>query len=184
MPIFRETLLKVTAHVPDVQVAIPTVPHVAALIAQETKNWPVKVHLIDNDVDKYDAFAASRAALACSGTVSVELALAQLPTVIAYKIGTFTAALYRRFIKTRFATLINIMLDRMVMPEFLQENCTPDRLAEAVATLLTNNEERMKQIQELASIGEWLGRGQFIPSQKAAETVWRVAFPVQKKYNP
>jgi len=177
MPIFRETVRRLRVDVPDLELVIPTVASVAQLVVREVKDWPVKVHLVDNDDDKYDALAASRAALACSGTVSVELALAGVPTVIAYRIGALTVALYRRLIKTRFATLINIMQDRAVMPEYLQQDCTPEKLAPAVALLLTDEQERAAQAQELSSIGEWLGRGQFIPSEKAADTVWRVAFP-------
>jgi len=181
LPIFRQVVFQLRSAFPALHIVLPTVPHLAALVETEVKNWPVPVHLIDNDGDKYDALAASRAALACSGTVSVELALARVPTVIAYKIGSLTAFLYRRLIKTRFATLLNIMQDRAVMPEFLQQDCTADKLIPAVAELLGDSPARAGQIGELDAIGAWLGRGQFIPSEKAAETVWQVAFRGQRK---
>lgn len=177
LPVFRETVLHVQTQFPGLQLVVPLVPHVAALVREEMGTWPVKVHFTETDADKYDGFAACLVALACSGTVSVELAMAALPTVIAYKIGTLTALFYRRLIKTRFATLVNIMQDREIMPEFLQERCTPANLSHAVIELLASPKAREAHEQELTSIGEWLGRGQFIPSDKAADTVWRLALP-------
>lgn len=174
LPIFRETVIKLREKIGDLEIVLPVVPHLVGVIRDEVKNWPIPVHLVNNDTDKYDAFAASRAALACSGTVSVELALAGLPMVIAYKVSAVTAYLYRRLIKTKFATLINIMQNREVVPEFLQENCTPEKLAGAAHLLLTNEGVRQKQIKELSAIAAWLGQGQFVPSEKAAEVVLQV----------
>jgi len=180
LPVFRATCELLAQHHPDLHLVVPTVPGVETLVCTGMKDWPLPVHFVASDADKYDAFAAARAALACSGTVSVELAMAGLPTIIAYKTGALTAMLYRRFIKTKYATLLNIMQGRMVMPEFLQENCVPHALANAVELLLTNEKARAQQKSELETIGAWLGRGQFVPSEKAAETVWAVAFPERK----
>lgn len=175
LPIFRETIVMLRAQFPGIEIVVPLVPHVADLVRDEIKTWPVKATFTESDEDKYDAFAACRTALACSGTVSVELAMAALPTVIAYKIGWLTAFLYRRLIKTRFATLVNIMQDREVMAEFLQENCTPAKLSAALLRVLMNPKIHDEQAKDLVSIGAWLGQGQFIPSDRAADTVWRVA---------
>ncbi len=98
--------------------------------------------------------------------------------------GRLTVALYRPFIKARFATLVNIMQDRAVMPEFLQENCTPEKLAFAVGTLMEDETSRDVMKKDLAGIASWLGRGAFTPSDKAAETVWRVAFPEKEPSCP
>ncbi len=181
LPIFKETIAKLARLYPRLQVVIPTVPGVEALVREAANTWSVPASFTDNDSDKYDAFAACRAALACSGTVSVELAMAGLPTVIAYKANALTVALYRRFIKTRYATLLNIMQNRAVMPEYLQEDCVPDRLAGSLDDLLSGEAVRARQIRELQSIGAWLGRGAFVPSEKAAEMVWNVAFPEQRR---
>ncbi len=181
LPVFRETVVRLHAQFPGIEIVVPLVPHLASLVREEVKIWPVKAHFVDQDDDKYNAFTACRAALACSGTVSVELAMAALPTVIAYKIGWLTAMIYRRLIKTRFVTLVNIMQDKEIMPEFLQENCTPERLVPALLDLLTNRKLREEKTKELISIGTWLGQGQFIPSDKAADTVWRLASTPSKK---
>lgn len=180
LPIFKQTIALLKAQFPMIELVVPTVPHVAKVVQDEIKGWGIPAHFTDNDADKYDAFAAATAALACSGTVSVELAMAALPTVIAYKIGALTAALYRRLIKTRFATLLNIMQNREIMPEFLQQDCTPKKLAGAVQVLLSSSEAREAQACELVAIGAWLGRGQFVPSEKAAQTVWDVAFAAKE----
>ena len=174
LPVFAETVKRLRQRFPDLQLVIPLVPALSTAVRSVASAWGVPVHFTDNDADKYDAFAACRAALACSGTVSVELALARLPTIITYKIGALTAALYRRLIKTQFATLLNIMKGRAVMPEYLQELCTSDKLAFAVADLLVNEEAHAAQKAELDEIGAWLGRGQFVPSEKAAQTVLNV----------
>ncbi|MGE4350946.1 MAG: lipid-A-disaccharide synthase [Bdellovibrionales bacterium] len=176
LPIFCETVLRVRAQYPGLELMVPTVAHIEKRVREEMKNWGIPVHFTTNDEDKYDGFAACMAALACSGTVSVELAMSALPTVIAYKIGALTAFLYRRLIKTRFATLVNIMHDKEIMPEFLQEKCEPEKMAEAVLAYLSNPKVRQDKVKELTSIAQWLGRGQFVPSERAADTVWRVAF--------
>jgi lipid-A-disaccharide synthase len=181
LPVFYRTVMLLATHYPNLEIVVPTVPHVAALVEHKVKKWPVTVHFTYTDEDKYDAMAAARAALACSGTVSVELAMAKLPSVIAYKANALTIFFARRLIKTRFVTLINIMKNRAVMPEFLQENCTPDKLGAALREVMDNSVIRTKQVGDLSSISAWLGSGQFIPSEKAAMTVWRVAFSTQRK---
>lgn len=174
LPVLRETVLLLKEKIPALQLVIPLVPGVADRIEKEARTWPVPVHFVRDDADKYDAFAASSAALACSGTVSVELALAGVPTAIAYKVGKLTAMLSRRLVKTKYATLLNIMNDRAVMPEFLQEECTSKKLCEAVIGLLTDEATRRTQKDAFASLSAWLGRDQFVPSEKAAQTVLAV----------
>jgi len=171
MPIFFETVKRLHTLHPDLHIVIPAVPHLSAIIRQQTHDWPVPVTIIENDADKYDAFAAARAALACSGTIAVELALARLPAVIAYKISALTVFLYRRLIKVKYVNLVNLMHDKMVVPELLQHNCTPEKLADAVDILLTDEAARQKQKDGLAEVSSWLGQGQFIPSERAAAVV-------------
>ncbi len=173
MPVFGETIKRLRAQYPTLHVVIPVVANLKDYIREHTENWLVPVMLVENDQDKYDAFAASRAALACSGTVAVELAMAKLPSVIAYKISALTYFLYRRLIEIKYANLVNLMHDRMVVPELLQQDCTSEKLAAAIHTLLTDDKARQQQIEGLTAVGNWLGLGQFIPSEYAAETVFR-----------
>jgi len=171
LPIFRDAIAMLRLWHPRLAIVVPTVPHLKDPITTEVAQWNIPFYIVEGEADKYDAFAASRAALACSGTVALELALARLPAIIAYKINGLTALLYRRFIRVAYANLVNIMHNRQVVPEFLQENCTSEKLARGIDILLRDETIRQKQMADLAATAAWLGHGQFIPSERAAETV-------------
>jgi len=169
---FGEVLKRIKPAHQNLKVVLPAVPHLFESIKAGTANWPYEPLLLTADEDKYDAFKAARAALAASGTVALELGLAGTPTVIAYRIHPLTAALYRRLIKVKYANLVNIMADRMAVPEFIQENCTADRIAPALAELLDNNAARAAQIEVLDKVRPWLSpEGSLTPSDKAAAVV-------------
>jgi lipid-A-disaccharide synthase len=170
-PIFAATLARLKLLHPDLICAVPTVPQVEQLVRAAVKDWAVPAIVTVHDAEKYDALQAARAALACSGTVALELALARLPAVIAYRMSALTVFLYRRLIKVRFANLVNIMHDRMVVPELLQENCTPEKLAAACDELLRNPAARAAQISQLEQTALWLGAGDIPPSERAARVV-------------
>jgi len=175
LPIFRETIARLRLAHPQLRVVMPVTANIIDYAKGQTRDWPLPVTFVEGDDDKYDAFAASRAALACSGTIAVELAMARLPAAIAYKVSDVTAFLYRRLIKGKYANLVNIMHDRPIVPEFIQENCTPDKLASAMHELLTDAAARQRQIAGLTDVAGWLGAGQFVPSERAAQTVLDVA---------
>jgi lipid-A-disaccharide synthase len=110
-------------------------------------------------------------ALAASGTVTTELALAGTPMVVAYKLGWLTYTLVKPFITARFATLGNIILDRAAIPELLQKDCSGENLARALLPLLSDTPERRKQVEDLKLIGEKLGVGGEEPSLRAARAL-------------
>jgi lipid-A-disaccharide synthase len=174
LPDFKATLERLAPHHPGLVAVVPTVPHVRDTVAAEVAEWSIPAILVEGDRDKYDAFAASEVALAASGTVALELALARLPAVIAYRMHPVTVGLYRRFIRVKYANLVNIMLDRMLVPEFLQENCTPDNLAGAVGRLLDDPAARQEQRDGVAEVARWLGQGGPPPSERAADVVFAV----------
>jgi len=126
---------------------------------------------VRGESEKWDAFAASQVALAASGTVALELALAGLPTVIAYRVSPLSAWLVRHLIQVRFANLVNILLDDEVVPERLQEDCTPDRLESAVAVLLDDASARGRQIERARAALAQLGLAEEPPSRRAARTI-------------
>ncbi len=179
MPIFGATVRFLKKQHPDLQAVIPIAPGKIEVIKSLSLDWEVPIILTENDKDKYDAMAAVRAALACSGTVAVELAMAGLPAVIAYKVSALTAFLYRRLIKIKYANLVNLMHDKMVVPEMIQKDCTPEKLSRAMHELLSSSVKRQTQIDGLGTVAGWLGHGQFIPSEHAADTVMAVV----KKWN-
>jgi len=174
LPIFRRTVALLRAQNPKLQILMPLTANVLNYAKAQIKNWPVPVTIIEGDADKYDAFVASKAALACSGTVGVELAMARLPSVTAYKVNFMTIMLYGLFVRGTFVNLVNIMHKRVIVPELLQFDCTPGKLAAATHALLNDEAVRQKQIEGLAQVASWLGQGQFVPSEKAAETVLEV----------
>lgn len=174
LPDFKAALEILAPRLPRMVAVVPTVPQVAALVREAVESWPLPTVVVEGDQAKYDAFAASEAALAASGTVALELALARLPAVIAYRIHPLTYKLYRRLIKVQYANLVNLMLGHMLVPELLQDECRPSRLAEALGRLLDDPAARQEQIEGVAEVSGWLGQGDVSPSRRAAEVVLRI----------
>lgn len=171
LPDFGATLARLAPRHPGLRVVVPTVPQVKGIVAQAVRDWPLPTIMVEGDDDKYDAFAAGTAALAASGTVALELALARLPSVIAYRIHPLTYRLYRGLITVKYVNLVNIMLDRMLVPELLQAGCVPDKLETAVDRLLTDPDARRAQIEGVGEVARWLGQGDDPPSARAARVV-------------
>jgi lipid-A-disaccharide synthase len=155
-------------------VIIPVVPHVRDLIEQQLSHWPVTPHLIEDEDDRFRAFKLATAALAKSGTNSLELALARTPMVIGYKVDAL-AAKFRFLLKTPSIVLTNLVLGENAVPEFKQEDCTGPRLAEALAPLLQDTETRARQLRALDRVPEKLATATGSPSLAAAEIVLRYA---------
>lgn len=175
LPTFGETVRRLHATRPDLRLVAPTAPQVASAVREALSGWGPPVVFISDLQDKIDAFAASDAALAASGTVALELAFAGLPFVTAYKVAPATAFIARRLLTTRYVNLVNILLDREAVPERLQENCTPDALVAATAPLLDKDgPERKRQVADLHVFADAIGAGDVKPSARAAEVVARV----------
>jgi lipid-A-disaccharide synthase len=173
LPIFEATLERLRAAFPGLHVVVPTVGTVAADVAAAAARWPLPAVVIRGVAEKYDAFAAADAALAASGTISLELALAHCPMVIAYKVNAITAWIVRHFmIRVRFVTVVNLLFDRAIVPELLQERCRPELLAETVAALLRDPAARAAQIEGSAAALRELGQGSGPPpSARAARAI-------------
>lgn len=173
MPIFRQAVDKLADMNPGLAVALPAAPGFARALREETRSWAVPVIVTESDEDKYDAFAACRAAVACSGTVSVELALAGVPSVTVYKVHALTALLFGPFLAGKFVNLVNVMHKRMAVPELIQLRCAPRWIAHAVDRLMHDEQVRRAQIDDLRDVASWLGqgKGQLAPSQRAADAV-------------
>ena len=171
LPTFGETLGRLRERFPGLQAVTVTVPPVAELVKAAAQTWPIRATVIEAAADKYHAFAAADVALAASGTVTLELSLARCPTVLAYRVNPLTAWIARRLITVRFVGMVNILLDRAVMPELLQAECRPDRLAEALTQLLIDPAARANQIDAGAEVAAALGAGGEPPSLRAADCV-------------
>lgn len=171
LPVFGETVRRLAAGRPDLRVVVPTVAGVANIVTAAVEQWPVPVTVVRGDDAKYDAFAAAQAALAASGTVALELAMADLPAVIAYKVQPLTAWIVRRLVRIRYANLVNIILDRPAVPEFLQEGCRPELLAPAVARLLDDPAAAAAQRADAREAIRRLGQDGPPPSMRAASVI-------------
>lgn len=172
LPIFEQVVYNISAHYPDLRIVIPTAGNVTPVVKSVVAAWPNKPIIIQNVAEKFDGFAASTVALAASGTVSVELAMAKTPMVIAYKVSPITAALIRRLVTVRYVSIVNLLLNRPVIPEFIQENCTAEKLTTAVLSLLNDSQLRAIQTAEFNVAAKMLGQGDRLPSERAAEAIW------------
>jgi lipid-A-disaccharide synthase len=179
LPIFREAIARLATSLPGLVCVLPTVANVADKVGALTKHWPVPLHLLENTDDKFVSFDAADVALAATGTVTTEVALSGTPMVTAYKLGWLTYALARPFISVRFATLVNILLGREAVPEFIQNRCTPEALSDALLPLFKNSEARATQIRDLDEAMHLLGAGEEAPSLRAARTL--LAFAWEKR---
>jgi lipid-A-disaccharide synthase len=111
------------------ELMLPTMPHLQEAVVEAVKGWPIQPQVVIGEQDKRAAFRIAHAALAKSGTVTLELALAGVPMVTAYRVGAMEAFILRRAIRVSSVILANLVIGRDVIPEFLQEDCTSDKLA-------------------------------------------------------
>jgi lipid-A-disaccharide synthase len=174
LPVFAETVRRLVVDRPTLRLVVPTVETVAEAVGAAVAKWPGRPVVVTEESARYGAFAAADAALAASGTVALELALAGTPTVIAYRVNALTAWLARRLIKVRYANLINIALGWEAVPERLQEACRPDFLADDIGKLLDDENARSAQAGGVVEALRLLGRNDESPSRRAARTVLAV----------
>lgn len=170
-PLFGAALRILERIVGPFRVAVPTVENVAEMVAAAIREWPGAPILLRGTAAKYDAFAASRAALAASGSVALELAMARVPMAVGYRLSLPTEALLARLLKVRQVNLINLMLERPLVPELLGPDCVPERLAGAVATLIRDEAVRDAHISGYDEAMQRLGAGSTSPSLQAADRI-------------
>jgi len=171
LPVFGQALLLLKKSHPDLRAVIPVVPSTADVVKSMTQHWLLDVIFADI-AERHDAFAACNAAMAKSGTVTLELALAGVPMVVAYRVSATTAFIVRRMgVSVKHASLVNLLAGRQVVPEFLQEECTASGLALAVDELLRSMEAREAQAQGFRDVARVLGERTPPPSERAAKVV-------------
>ena len=171
LPVFGATLERLARTVGPFRVVVPTVATVTTTVAAGVRDWPGRPIVVEGLAAKYDAFAASRAALAASGSVALELALARLPMVVAYRLNPLTEALLKRVLKVRQVNLVNLVLEAPLVPELLGPDCTPEKLCAALLELLREEPVRAAHLAGYdAAIGRLRGDGAS-PSLAAADRV-------------
>ncbi|MDP6706130.1 MAG: lipid-A-disaccharide synthase [Alphaproteobacteria bacterium] len=173
LPIFEATLARLRRGQPDLVAALPAAPAVAGAVLTGVGRWPGRNLVVVGEAEKFDAFAAADAALAVSGTVTLELALAATPTVVAYRGNLLSAAIARRLLRIEHVSLANILLGRELQPEFLQENCQADGLAAALEARLAGGAD--EPLAEAArALKSMLAPDGARPSSRAADVVLEV----------
>jgi len=171
LPILGATLHRVAAGVPRLQPVVPIAAPVAEAVRQATSTWPLPPILVTATAEKHDAFAASAAALTKSGTSTLELALAGVPMLVGYRVNPLTAAIAHYLVSVRYASLLNLLAGREIVPEMIQQACTPDRLAATLTGLLTDPATADAQRAACRVELEKLRPPHGLPSEAAADAV-------------
>jgi lipid-A-disaccharide synthase len=171
MAVFGQAVARLQEQGTAFELVLPTMPHLQEAVVDAVKGWPVQPQVVIGEQEKRAKFRIAHAALAKSGTVTLELALAGVPMVTAYRTGSVEAWILRRAIKVNSVILANLVIGENVIPEFLQEDCTPEKLAAALADVLSESELRRKQLEAFAGIDGIMSTGDQPPSARAADIV-------------
>ncbi len=169
--IFGDAVSRVADRIGALEVVVPAVARLAERVEAAVADWRLPVHIVTAPEDKNAAFRNARAALAKSGTSTLELALAGVPMAAAYKVPLVEEAVGRLLITAPSAILANLVLGENVVPEFLQRDCTADKLSQALLPLLADTPERRRQIEAFARLDRLMGLGEAVPSEQAATIV-------------
>jgi lipid-A-disaccharide synthase len=177
LAIFGEAIARVSTRVAAMQLVLPTVPHLLATVRQDTAGWPVQPRIVVEPKEKWAAFRSAQAALAASGTVTLELALSGVPTVTAYRVPLIEEIAARLLRVPEISTIVltNLVIGEKIIPEFLQRDCTPEKLADALSALVSDTPERQRQIEAFRRLDTIMGVGAMTPSAQAAAIVADVA---------
>ncbi|MBM3528677.1 MAG: lipid-A-disaccharide synthase [Alphaproteobacteria bacterium] len=175
--VFGQALGIVQERIGPLDVVVPTVEQRALQVAQAVAEWPVKPRIVVDPIEKRAAIRIARAALAKSGTVTLELALAGVPMVAAYKVSPLEAFVIRRLVRVPSYILANLVIGQNVVPELVQEDCTPERLADALIPLIGDTQERRRQMDAFSWLDTIMEIGSRAPAARAADLVlgeiWR-----------
>jgi lipid-A-disaccharide synthase len=171
LPIFSAALALLSARVANVVPVLPVAHAVAGLVREAVAFWPIAPLVVDDIADKHDAFAAAGAALTKSGTSTLELALAGVPMAVTYRVNPITAAIARRLIRVPHVAMVNLLAGSKIVPELLQQDCTPQRLADTLAELLTSQTQAARQRAAFADLLARLRPACGLPSEAAADAV-------------
>jgi lipid-A-disaccharide synthase len=178
LAIFGAAIARVDARVGPMELVLPTVPHLLAQVREGVAGWALTPRIVVEPVEKWAAFRSARAALAASGTVTLELAVADVPTIAAYRLPLVEEIVLRLMSpqpRPHSVILANLVIGENVVPEFLQRDCMPQRLADALVPLLSDTSERLRQVEAFAALDRIMAPWAATPSAKAAAIVLDIA---------
>jgi lipid-A-disaccharide synthase len=176
--VFGAAIERLCARIGPIELVLPTVSHVECQVREAVAGWAVQPKIVVEGSEKWAAFRRARAALAASGTVTLELALSGIPMVAAYRLHSIEAAVARAIrLRARLPSVIlaNLVIGENVVSELLQEDCTPEKLADALAAVVGDTEQRRRQIEGFQRLDRIMGIGGTAPSAKAADLVLEAA---------
>ncbi|RTL54541.1 MAG: lipid-A-disaccharide synthase [Bradyrhizobiaceae bacterium] len=171
MQVFGETLAALEAKGIEVEAVLPTTPHLLPQVEAAMQDWKLRPRIVTGEADKRAAFRIAHAALAKSGTVTLELALAGVPMVTLYRGTQFEAFVARRVVRVPSVILANLVLGENAVPEYLQDDCRVEKLLPALQDILADTPVRRRQIEAFGKLDRIMGVGAQSPSQRAADIV-------------
>jgi lipid-A-disaccharide synthase len=171
MAVFGATLDRLRAEGVAFEPVLPTLPHLQEVVAEGVKDWKVEPRIVVGEREKQAVFRIAHAAFAKSGTATLELAIAGVPMVAAYKAGAVESWILRSMIKLNSVILANLVIGENVVPEFIQQDCTPEKLTSALREILEDSPARRRQIQAFARLDAIMSTGNAPPSARAADIV-------------
>lgn len=182
LPVFLQAVAKLQEENKNYFFVIPTVKTVSENVKKMVKASGQKILIVENQNDRYGAFRSSSAAIAASGTVALELAICDVPHIIAYKVSPLTALLVKRFLKIEFVNLSNILIGREIVPELLQERCVSGNIAAYIQHFINQDDDWYeKQKEGFAKVREILGQGEQKPSENAADIILNLIGKAKKE---
>ncbi|GAC1341249.1 MAG: lipid-A-disaccharide synthase [Acetobacteraceae bacterium] len=174
LPVFGQTLALLARTAPKLRPVLPVSAVVAETVRRAAASWPVQPVIVTGLEDKHDAYAAASAALTKSGTSTLELALAGVPMAVTYRVNPLSAAMARRLIRVPHVAMVNLLAGRAVVPELLQQECTPERLSRTVLDLLTDGRAAAAQRAAFPGVLASLRPPGLLPSTAAARQILQV----------
>ena len=174
LSVFVEAAQELHERDKDFYFVLPTVKTVSHMVKDMLQNTPLPILVLENEQDRYGAFRASAAAIAASGTVALELAICDIPHIIAYKVAPLTAFLAKKFLHIQFVNLSNILLGREIIPELLQERCVKGNIRNYILELLRHEDLYNRQMEGFAKVRKILGQGEQSPSENACDVVLEI----------
>ncbi len=171
MAVFGETLGRLHQQGVPFELILPTMPHLQKAVMAGTRSWPVQPRVVIGEQEKKAAFRVAHAALVKSGTATLELALSGVPMVAAYKAGSLEAWIVLSAVRVSSVILANLVIGENVVPEFIQQDCTPEKLVPALREILGDSTLRRRQVEAFAKLDSIMSTGDQPPSVRAAGIV-------------
>lgn len=179
LPVFKATLARLQPQIPSLVPVVAAAAGIAEAVTAHTADWPVRPIIVRGVSERYDAFAAARAALTKSGTSTLELAMAGVPMAVTYRVNPISAAIGRRLIKVPYVAMINLLAGHALVPELLQEECRADRLAETILALLNDPAKAEAQRTGFNAALASLRAPEGTPSEAAAKAILNLLPPAR-----